>query len=265
MNVDFTVGIVGGKGRMGAWFKKFFENQGLSVLIADLNTPLSPQDLPERCQIVILSVPISETKKTAAIVGPLMPEESLLMDLTSNKRAPLAAMLENSRCEVVGAHPLFGPREKTIQGKKVVLCPGRGDRWFAWLKTLFEKTGAIVRVTDAEHHDRLMSVVQGLAHLHTLTLAATIRDLGIDPEELNDYATTSFTHLSPQITRTLRQDANMIASIITLNPEVRTTFAGLERNIRVLKELIDRGGHAECADLIKQVRSYFAVEREGLN
>ncbi|MBW2090529.1 MAG: prephenate dehydrogenase/arogenate dehydrogenase family protein [Deltaproteobacteria bacterium] len=158
---DVTLGIIGGKGRMGDWLRNQFEEFGLTVLIADQDTPLSARDLGERCRVVIVSVPITVTEAVIAEVGPLMPEDSLLMDLTSNKTGPVEAMLRHSRSEVVGAHPLFGPREDSIKNRHIVLCPGRGEHWLEWIKALFEEMGAIVKVISPDHHDRLMAAGPG--------------------------------------------------------------------------------------------------------
>ena len=56
------------------------------------------------------------------------------MDLTSVKQRPMAAMMSAFPGEVVGTHPLFGPGEETIEGRTMVLCQGRGERWFQWLQ-----------------------------------------------------------------------------------------------------------------------------------
>lgn len=259
------IGIVGGRGRLGAWFKNLFEEAGFEVMVADYKTDLAPTDMAERCDVVVLSVPIAVTEQVAAEIGPHVRQDGLFMDLTSRKTSPLKAMLDHSNCEVVGAHPLFGPREDSIKGRRVVLCPGRGERWFGWLKDLLESLGAVIRVTTPEHHDRLMSAVQGLAHLNTLILAAAIQDLGFDLDELDAYATTSFSHLRPQIARTLRQDANMIASILTLNPDVPGAAAGLERQIVRLRRVVEQGDYSACSRLIQELRGYFGVAPEGLH
>ncbi|MBI9089127.1 MAG: hypothetical protein JEZ12_07925 [Desulfobacterium sp.] len=36
-----TIGIIGGKGSMGTWFRELFEALGHTVSISDLNTPLT--------------------------------------------------------------------------------------------------------------------------------------------------------------------------------------------------------------------------------
>lgn len=57
------IGIIGGTGRFGGWFKGFFEDKGITVLISGRKTELQAKELAEKSDIVIISVPISETKK----------------------------------------------------------------------------------------------------------------------------------------------------------------------------------------------------------
>ncbi|MBW2061590.1 MAG: prephenate dehydrogenase/arogenate dehydrogenase family protein [Deltaproteobacteria bacterium] len=259
---DVTLGIIGGQGRMGTWFKNQFEETGLTVLVADKDTPLSARDLCERCEVVIVSVPIIVSEEVIAEVGPYMPEDSLLMDLTSNKTGPVEAMLRHSRSEVVGAHPLFGPREDSIKGRHVVLCPGRGEKWLRWLTRLLQDMGAIIKVITPDHHDRLMAVVQGLTHLSTLALALAIQDSQLDPQDLDTFSTTSFRHLKPQIIRTLRQDADLIAPIMMLNPKVLEAVEAWEARVSALKQMVKKGDASECADLIRQARNSMGVPSE---
>ena len=72
----------------------------------------------------------------------LVPEESLLTDFCSLKERQVECMLENSKCSVVGTHPLFGPGEDSIEGRRVAICPGRGKRWLAWWEGFFRHHGA---------------------------------------------------------------------------------------------------------------------------
>lgn len=257
---DIKIGIVGGQGQMGVWFKQRFENLGIEVLVTDRGTALSAKDLAEKCPVVIVAVPIVVTTEVIAEIGPHMPETSLLMDLTSNKSDQVKAMLEASSCEVLGAHPLFGPREESIEGRRIVFCPARGEVWFEKMKNLFEHMGAIIRVTTPEHHDRLMASVQGLSHLTTLALALAIESTGLDIQDLDDYGTTSFAHLRQQIARTLRQDTDLISAIITTNPEVGPAIDLLEAHIRAIQNMIKQKDMSGCAALMRQAREYLNVE-----
>ena len=144
------------------------------------------------CQVIVVSVPISDTLEVIRQIGPHVAEDGLLMDLTSVKQAPLAEMMRWSRAQVVGAHPLFGPEGPGEDRGRVVLCPGRGDEGMAWVKAFLERAGIGVLLMDADTHDRFMGMIQGVHHFVTLSLAQTLSRSGLDLETLRQCATTTF-------------------------------------------------------------------------
>ena len=89
-----TIGIIGGTGKFGQWFRKFFEEQGHKVLIAGRKTELTPVELARTSDIVIVSVPIKNTVETIEHIAPHVREDALLMDFTSLKQEPVKAMLK---------------------------------------------------------------------------------------------------------------------------------------------------------------------------
>ena len=141
--------IIGGNGQMGRWFTRFFESQGWKSSVADVGTPQTSQEVAALADVVILSVPIPKVTEVAREVAPYLKPDAALMDLTSVKQRPMAAMMAAFPGEVVGTHPLFGPGEATIEGRTMVLCQGRGERWFQWLQDLLTQAGARVKITTA--------------------------------------------------------------------------------------------------------------------
>ena len=129
--------------------------------------------------MTVLAVPIDVTEQVIAEVGPHVRADALLMDVTSVKAAPVAAMLEHSRGSVVGTHPMFGPGVHTLQGQRVVVCRGRGDAWADWVSQQFSARGLTVAEATADQHDAAMSVVQVLTHFQTQVLGLTLARLGI--------------------------------------------------------------------------------------
>lgn len=249
-----TVGLIGGAGVMGQWFKRLFESQGLKVLVADLDTPLTSQEVAQAADLAILCVPIPEVAKVAREVAPHLKPEAALVDITSVKQGPMAAMLAAFPGEVVGTHPLFGPGEESINGRTVVLCPGRGERWFHWLKDFFIQVGARVKVTTAKEHDRLMSVVQGLAHFVLIALGTAIRELGVPLEELEDFATPTFATLHSLTRRLVSQDAKLYACIQLQNPANRVALRALEDAVADILHFIQRQNLEGLVRLIEGLR-----------
>lgn len=249
------VALIGGLGQMGRWFHHFFVSQGLEVLSADLNTSLTPREVAAAADVVLLSVPIPKVAEAAREVAPVMRPEAALMDITSVKQRPLDVMLKAFPGEVVGTHPLFGPQEQSIQGRTVVLCPGRGERWFHWLKELLERAGAKVLVTTATEHDRFMSVVQGLAHFVLIALQKAIRQLGYAPAELEDFSTPTFATLQSLSRRLLSQDAQLYACIQLANPANRPALRALEDAVADILYFIQRQDADGLVRLLEEIRT----------
>lgn len=227
---DVLIGIVGGKGRMGNWFFRFLTHAGYRVIVSDVNTELSSEDLARRCNVVIVSVPMEAFSQVIGQIGPLMPESAFLTDLCSLKVVQVQEMLRNTVCSVAGSHPLFGPAEDSIKGRRMALCPGRGEEWFAWWKSLLESSGACVHCTDAASHDRAMAWVQALNHFILISLGKAVFDQGLDMKELVFLSTPSFSKQMEIVARLFYQDPQLYATIQMANPfaaNVLNNFMGV--------------------------------------
>ena len=103
-----TIGIIGGNGRFGSWFRGLFEASGFEVLVASRKTILTPKELAQRADIVIVCVSLADTVSVIREVRDSVRKDALLCDLTSVKEVPLKEMLKTkSRCGVTGIHPLL--------------------------------------------------------------------------------------------------------------------------------------------------------------
>lgn len=256
-----TVALIGGQGQMGQWFRRFFQEQGLEVLVADLETPRTPQEVAREADLVVLSVPIPKVKEVVLAVAPHLKPGAALIDLTSVKQIPMKAMLAHFSGEVVGTHPLFGPGEQSIVGRTVVLCPGRGKHWINWLKAFLENAGARVRITSAAEHDRLMAVVQGLSHFVLIALEMAVRELGVAPEDLEDFSTPTFTTLHNLARRLFSQDATLYACIQLQNPANRVALRALEDAVADILYFIQRQNADGLVRLIESVKEGFILEK----
>jgi len=256
------VGIVGGAGRMGRWFKRQFERAGYEVLVSDRHTPLSNRDLARRCAVLVLSVPMPVFESVVAEVGPLLSEEQGLIDLCSLKKRQTEAMLKHTRCEVVAAHPLFGPGEPDLRGQKIALWPARGRRWFSWFKDFIELCRGEPIVISPEEHDQAMAIVQVINHFMLLALGMLIDQTGVSVEKLKALATPSFVRQLDILARFADQDPYLYGAIQFDNP------AGEQMRRRYLeaaKKLAEVASRHDMEEFVAIFREVQALGRKIIN
>lgn len=252
---DFEIGIIGGTGDMGRWCADLLRKQGYSVHVSGRTSGPSMEEMAARCAVIIVSVPIESTKSVVSAVGALMPKTSLLMDLTSLKEAPLRSMLEATKAEVMGCHPLFGPKADLSEDLGIVICPGRVRQWASWPGEVFRNAGLRVIETTPEKHDKMMALVQGLNHLDSMIMAMIIKRTGIGRIELEEYATPLFRSKLDIIDRVMSGSPRMYAEIIAGNSHVKEIFGYYEEILMDLKTIIERGDGSALAEIIIQLRS----------
>lgn len=241
-----TIGIIGGTGLMGLWFRRFFESAGHRVLVSGRKTELTGDELVRSSQVVILSLPLEAAVETARRIGPMMGETQALMDICSKKSEIASAMMESTRAEVVAAHPLFGPSTGALKGQNVVLCPMRGSAWAGWLKAELEKGGAKVTESDPVTHDRMTAVVQGLTHFITIALGRTLADLNLAPETLLPFATPIFKAKLALVGRLFAQDLSLYAALVGKNPETGKVIASFMKACEDTKTSMSEGSSPEA-------------------
>jgi prephenate dehydrogenase len=249
---DFAIGIIGGTGGIGKWFAAFFRGEGHPVHVVGRNEGMSIPELAASCRIVIVAVPISATLDVISEAGPLLPEDALLMDLTSLKEEPVRAMLSASCAEVIGCHPLFGPDVPSLADQNIFLCPARGDRWLGFLQGIFVKNGARVRVTTPAEHDRMMALIQGLTHLDTILMGLTLRDSGVEPSELEAFSTPVFRTKRAIIEKVFGPRPGLYAALLAENPNMPALLEIFERNFLIVKDMILRGNTTGLEALLKK-------------
>ncbi len=237
-----TVAIIGGKGSMGHCMAEMFADQGHAVMVADLDTQLTPQEAAKTADVVVISVPIDATAEVIRELGPLVRSDALLMDVTSVKAAPVSAMLDASSASVVGTHPLFGPSVHSLQGQRVVLCPARGDAWANWLRQAFHARGLVMMETTPEEHDQAMSIVQVLVHFSTEVLGRTLTKLDVSIEKTLAFTSPIYLMELLMSARHFAQSPDLYSAIQMSNPQ---TPAVTEAFVAAAQEL---HGIAEAKD-----------------
>lgn len=217
----FRIGVIGGTQGMGAFLARVFFNGGYAVETMGIGEGPAAEEVAARSDLVIVAVPIDVTVDVIRKIAPHVRPGSVLMDVTSIKAKPLAAMLEAAPegVEVVGTHPMFGPHGLDMDRQKVVLCRGRGDAGFVRVKKLFEAFGAETIEATAEEHDAQMALIQVLVHEKTMVLGSVLERLKADLGRSLQFASPIYRTELAMIGRMFSQRAELYADILTVNPE----------------------------------------------
>jgi len=215
----FSIGIIGGTQGMGAFMGKVLASAGYVVETTGLEEGRSSEELAASHDLVVLAVPIAATVEVARKIGPSVRPGACLMDVTSIKRQPLAAMLESTpdTVDVVGTHPMFGPHGIDFDRQKVVLCRGRGEAGFARVKKLYEAFGAETIEATAEEHDAQMALIQVLIHEKTMVLGSVLERFKADLGRSLQFASPIYRTELAMIGRIFSQRAELYADILTAN------------------------------------------------
>ncbi len=271
--------IVGGTGETGSWFARYFRDKDFDVAVwgpsgktgvaASLGVRYAAdvKKEAERCDIVLLSVPIEKTVGVIREIAPHVREGSLLMDVTSLKSEPMKAMTEYAPLgvEVIGTHPMFGPTMPKLSGQTIILTPaaGRSETWLPRIRSLFESDGARIEVLDPEEHDEIMAVVQALTHFAYIGIGATLQALDFDVEKSRKFMSPVYEIMIDFVGRILDQSPELYASI-QKNPKatlVRQTFIG---ECMRLSEKADSGELEGFKKIMREAAKHFGQTHEAL-
>ncbi|MFB6158304.1 MAG: prephenate dehydrogenase/arogenate dehydrogenase family protein [Candidatus Nanohalobium sp.] len=265
--IDQKIAIVGGTGKFGQHMGEHLEDDN-EVYISGRTEETARKVADEHgwkhgtsreivtdADIVIISVPIAVTVDVIHEVGPHVPEDALLCDVTSVKQKPVEAMKEYSE-EVLGMHPMYAP-SNSIKGQKVAMCPEKGKRWTE-MEEFWERNGADLNFTDPETHDKAMSLVQGLMHFSELVIADVIRKSDLSTGETEDFRTPVYQLITDLTARMLNQKPGLYGSIQIENPENEKVRERFLESADELKETVK--DEEEFAELFDRLGEEFDLE-----
>jgi prephenate dehydrogenase len=205
---------------MGRWFRPFFEKAGYQVLISGRTTPLTYQQCIEQADVLIINVPISDTVDVIHKVGHFFQPGQLMVDNTSIKTQPVAAMLEVAPVgvEVLGMHTVFGPAITELRRQNVIFTTTpRSGELAVEFEGIFYKYGATISHTIPEYHDRQMAFHQNLEHFTKVVLAEVLRAQFGTPDVTATYSSPNSRLSLITMGRVLQGDPQLYAEIQTQN------------------------------------------------
>jgi chorismate mutase/prephenate dehydrogenase len=264
-----TIAIIGGEGGMGRSLNTLFSDLGHEVRSADLETALRPVDAAASADVVVVSVPIRDTRAVIEEIGPLVREDALLMDVTSIKTDPMQAMLASTEASVLGTHPMFGPGVNTYQDQRIVLCPGRGEGWLDWARQMFAARGLMITETTPREHDSMMAIVQVLHHFKTQVLGLALSRTEVPLEETLRFTSPAYLLETYVTGRHFAQAPELYGPIEMLNPDSQRLIGVFRSAAADLAEILASEDQEAFDEVFANVRAFFgefteeALEQSG--
>jgi prephenate dehydrogenase len=207
-----TFGIIG-SGRFGALWAHILSSQGDVILwgrnperaaraaeSAGVRCASSLEEVAQ-CDVVFISVPISEFEGMCHQIAPLVRKDTVVADVCSVKVYPVSVMKKvfPESQPIIATHPLFGPDSAArlgVPGLKLVVCNVRAsEHTYGALLEVFLSIGLRVIETTPEAHDRDMARSQALIHF----IGRGIAGVGLAEQEIETPDYESFLRLQKMV------------------------------------------------------------------
>lgn len=207
--------VVGASGRMGAMFMAWGQKAGLNM--AALNRPYkNVAEILADADLVIVSVPAKVFEDVLRVIIPHLPPRAILTDVISVKEGPLRQMEKMWRGDIVGTHPLFGPKNEPGDDLPVAIVPGENcsPSAIAAVESFYRRLGCRVFRTTAKKHDEAVARIQNLNFVTNLAYFAALAE----NRDLLPFLTPSFQRRKKSAAKMLTEDAEMFAGLFDANP-----------------------------------------------
>lgn len=263
-----TALVVGGSGRMGAWFCRRLSCQGAKVLVWD---PRGTQDgyenvknieaAAKRANLIVVSSPLGACPKELEAVLDARPK-GLVFDVCSVK-AHIAGQLKKaaaSGLKVTSVHPMFGPNVATPRGRNVIVCDCGNEIANREATELFSSSGANVLRTTLERHDEMMAYVLGLSHALTIVFAGSLRRSKVPLGDLMEVRGPSFERMMAMARELSQESVRVYHDIQALNPSTRRMFEGVETTLARVRKASEGKSSKEFRRIIESNKKYLEVK-----
>ncbi len=214
---------------------------------------------------VLLCVPVGALGSVAAAIMPHLQPGAILSDVGSTKQSMLREILPILRHDValVPGHPLAGTEysgpdagfSTLFEGRWCLLTPPDGTpaEAVARIERFWARCGAMTRIMDPAHHDRVLAIVSHLPHLLAFTICGTADDLADETRgEVLEFAASGFR----DFTRIAASDPVMWRDIFLNNREaLLEMLARFMEDAQAMARAIRWGDDSFIVDRIERGRA----------
>jgi prephenate dehydrogenase len=260
------VTIIGGAGRMGRFFLKYFISKKNKVIVSDENKgaekivkkegglfSFSNRDSVNNSDLTLISVPLDTTLNVIDEVVPYIKKGSVVVEISSvkGKTVDILKGISNKGITTISLHPLFGSGSRSLKGKKMALIPVVNEKIE---KTVIKKIfpEAIIESIGVEEHDRIMALILSLPHFLNLAFASTLSKENISL--LRKFAGPTFT-MQLLLSESIFSDTpDLYASIQISNKNTIFYLNKFIKEANLIKKMIEFQNHEKFISLFNKVK-----------
>ena len=263
--------VIGGAGKMGAWFVQFLSSQGFDVLVAD---PGAAANVPavadwrtlatlDDFDFIVVATPLGASGVILNELALRRPA-GVVFDLGSLK-SPLRGglhALKAAGVKVTSLHPMFGPSTELLSGRHVIFIDLGSADALAAARGLFQPTMAEQVVMSLEEHDRLVAYVLGLSHALNIAFFTALAESGEAAPKLARMSSTTFDAQLDVATNVSEESPELYYEIQALNDYGAESLQALTHAVERLRTAVLTRDFATFRGLMDQGLAYLKGRRE---
>ena len=253
--------VIGGAGKIGAWFAQFLASQGFAVQVADpAGSAGALKDWRESAldhDYIVVATPLNATNAILSELAQRRPK-GVIFDVGSVK-TPLRAGLDALRgagLRVSSIHPMFGPTTELLSGRHVVFIDLGSADALERTRALFASTMVEQVVMSLEEHDRLIAYVLGLSHAVNIAFFTALARSGERAPRLVQMSSTTFDAQFDIASAVAQESAELYFEIQRLNEYGIESLDALAQAVESLRGAVRAGDQQRFTELMHEGREY---------
>ncbi len=263
--------VIGGAGKMGAWFARFLYSQGYDIEIADPNAAPADtviadwHDSDLSHDYIIVATPLGLTNQVLHELAAKKPS-GVVFDLGSLK-TPLSTGLEalrNAGVRVTSVHPMFGPDVQLLSGRHLIFIDMGNKDALQRAQSLFAPTMAVQAVMSLQEHDRLIAYVLGLSHAVNIAFVTALMNSKESALRLTELSSTTFDAQFDMARRVVNENPQLYFEIQKLNAFGQESLDALLQAVQTVRQTVIDNDIEKFQSLMNAGRDYAENRRKEL-
>jgi prephenate dehydrogenase len=223
----------------------------VSRIVADVTAPIERrlECALAAAELVICALPEDALEATLPQVIAAAPPGALLVD-TASVKSRLSRLWGPNGPSILSINPMFAPSLSPAGRPALAVCAGRPGRQQDFLEVLQRNGIIVMKLADADEHDRLTAVVQAGVHAATLAYGLTLVGAGFTGAQVAELAPPPCRQQLMLLARMVAQPPEVYEDIQRSNPHAEQVRADLIKNIAHIGRLATTRHLAEAIDSI---------------